>query len=68
MWANRRFAENPYIDSLALVPYFIPILVGLRYTSLKGRPARVQAIFILGLSAILMAMSLIAEWLGARIQ
>jgi hypothetical protein len=67
MWANRRFAENPYIDSLALMVYFIPLLMGLRYTSLKGRPARVQAIFILGLSAILLAVSLIATWLGARL-
>ena len=67
MWATRRFAENPYIDSFAMMAYFIPILVGLRYTSLKGRSVRVQAIFIVGLSAILVAISLIATRLNARL-
>ncbi len=67
IWANRRFAQNPYIDVLGLMAYSVPILVGLRYTSLKGRPSRVQAIFILGLSAILLAIALIAAWLNARV-
>jgi len=67
MWATRRFVDNPYVESLSLMAYLIPVLVGLRYTSLKGRSAGVQAIFILGLSAVLMAMSLISTWLGARL-
>jgi hypothetical protein len=67
MWANRRLADNLFIESFALMAYLIPVLVGLRYTSLKGRPARVQAIFIIGLSVILMAISLLGTWLGARL-
>jgi hypothetical protein len=66
VWANRRFAQNPYVDATAMMAYLIPILVGLHYTSLKGRPASVQAIFIVGVSAVFIAVSLIATWFGAQ--
>lgn len=71
IWVNRRYADypsiDPYIDALGFVAYLVPILVSLRYTSLKGRSARVQAVFILGLSAIVVSIALAAAWLGARI-
>ena len=66
LWANRRFAQNPYVDATAMMAYLIPILVGLHYTSLKGRPASVQAIFIVSLSAALIAVALFATWFGAQ--
>lgn len=66
MWARRRFDDNPYIESVSQMALFLPILVGLRYTSLKGRSAGVQAVFIVGLTVILLTMSLAAPWIGAR--
>lgn len=67
LWAHRQYADNAYVESLGLMAYFIPILAGLRYTSLKGRSTRVQAIFMLGLTAVVTSITLIAAWLGARI-
>jgi hypothetical protein len=66
-WANRRFAGNPYVYASGMMAYVVPILAGLHYTSLKGRPARVQSIFIVGLGVVLMGLSLIATWVGARL-
>jgi hypothetical protein len=66
MWASRRFQGNPFIESFALMAFLFPVLLGLRYTSLKGRSAAVQAIFIFGLSGVLMTISVIATWLGGR--
>lgn len=67
IWAGQRFADHVVVESLMPMAFFIPLLVGLRYTSLKGRSAGVQAIFIIGLCSVLSAMFLIAGWLGARL-
>ncbi len=67
-WSVRqRFDANPYIESLLLLAFFVPVLLGLRHTSLKGRSATVQAIFIVGLIVVLAAMSLVATWISARL-
>jgi hypothetical protein len=67
VWVNRRYDHNPnidpYIDALGFMAYLIPILLSLRYTSLKGRSTRVQAVFMLGMTAILLSISLFTAWL-----
>ena len=63
MWVRLRFGGSPYMNALMPMTYFVPLLIGLRYTSLKGRSTAVQTTFIVGLSAILVALLLSAEWL-----
>jgi hypothetical protein len=53
--------------ALAPMTYLVPFLVGLRYTSLKGRSLRAQAILIAGFSAALAVLLLFAGWLSTRI-
>ena len=53
--------------ALAPMTYLVPFLVGLRYTSLKGRSRRAQAILIAGFSAALAVLLLFAGWLSTRI-
>jgi len=43
--------------SLSHMAYFLPMLLGLRYTALKGRSARAQTIFIWGFTALLTSLS-----------
>ena len=64
MWATARYGSNPYVESLVLVSWMLPMLVGLRYTSLKGRSGRVQAVFIVGNAAVVTAIMLAAVWLN----
>lgn len=65
--ARQQFDANSYIESLLLMAFFVPVLLGLRHTSLKGRSATVQAIFIVGMIVVLAAMFLIATWIGAQL-
>ena len=46
--------------------WMFPFLFSLRYTSLKGRAGLVQAVFIVGTGAIVMAIALGAAWLNAH--
>lgn len=67
MWGMSRYGSNPYLESLFLVSWIPPMLFGLRHTSLKGRPGRVQAVFIAGNTAIVTAIMLVATWINMRI-
>lgn len=58
---------NIYVMSLAPMTYLFPYLVGLRYTSLKGRSPRAQTILIVGLSAALTTFLLLVGWIGTNI-
>jgi hypothetical protein len=58
-----RQGSNPYLNSLLAFSWLVPTVFGLRCTSLKERPGRVQAVFIAGLSAIVIA---IAFWPKVR--
>jgi hypothetical protein len=58
--------SNSYIVAFSMNPVYVPYLFGLRYTSLKGRSAGVQATFIFGLTFMLVMLSLLAGWIGAR--
>jgi hypothetical protein len=66
-WARRQLGDHPYIESLLPMAFFLPLLLGLRYTSLKGRSAAVQWIFIGGLGVIVVAMLLLATWAAERL-
>src|SRR5687768_17228841 len=62
MALRRQLGDNPYVDSLSVMPFLIPFLLSMRYTYLKGRPASVQAVFIAGLSVLLTAFMRAAGW------
>ena len=66
-WATVRYGSNPYLESFMLVSWMLPMLFGLRYTSLKGRPGRVQAVFIAANAAVVTAIALAAAWLNTQI-
>jgi hypothetical protein len=66
-WGIRAYPENPYVSSIGLVSYIPPYLLSMRYTTLKGRPGRVQAVFIGSQMLAVMAIMIGAAWLGQRI-
>ena len=66
-WAMAGNGSNPYLESLLAVSWLVPTLFGQRYTSLKGRPGRVQAVLIAGPAAIVIAIALGAAWINTRI-
>jgi hypothetical protein len=66
MWARARYGENPYLESLALVLWMVPMLFGFSYTELKGRSGPVKAVFIGGLSMIVIAIALASAWLNDK--
>jgi hypothetical protein len=65
MWARARFGENPYLESLLLVSWLLPFLFSQRYTDLKGRSGRVQALMIGGPALIVIAIALTAAWINS---
>jgi hypothetical protein len=56
-----------YLLAAGPMAYVLPYLIGLRYTSLKGRSAAGQAISILSVGATVMAILLAAGWISMRI-
>ena len=44
--------------------WLVPFLFSQRYTYLKGRPGRVQAVFIGGPAAIVIAIALGSAWIN----
>lgn len=65
MWARARFGENPYLESLLLVSWLLPFLFSQRYTDLKGRSGRVQALLIGVPAAVVIALALGAAWINS---
>ena len=65
--AHIRLGDNPYVDSLSILPFMGGILASMRYTYLKGRSNGVQAVFIGGLTLILAVLFLGAGWLTTKI-
>lgn len=59
--ADRRY-DSDYVLILAPMAYTAPFFFSLRYTSLKGRSGRAQAIFIGGFIAALTVLLLFIEW------
>ncbi len=70
MWATARYGNDPYVFSYLFsfmtVSWLLPVAFSERYTSLKGRQGRVQAVVIGGQAAILIAIALVAGWLGSN--
>jgi hypothetical protein len=67
MGAHARIGDNPYVDSLSVMTYTVPIVFSMRYTYLKGRSASVQAVFIGGVTLVIAAIMLAAGWISAQI-
>jgi hypothetical protein len=67
MYAHIRIGDNPYVDSLSIMPFMVAALFSMRYTYLKQRAASVQAVFIGGLSLAIAALMLAAGWISAQI-
>lgn len=67
MWLHVRLGDNPYVDSLSLMPFLAAILIGMRYTYLKGRSGTTQAIFVAGNLALLTGFFLLVGWISARL-
>ena len=67
MGVHVKVGDNPYTDSLSLMPFLVALLFGMRWTYLKGRSALTQTIFIAGNMAVLTAIFLIAGWISARL-
>jgi hypothetical protein len=65
-WAIAHYGKNPYFDSLLALSWLVPFAFSQRYTSLKGRPARVQAVLIVGQAAFVLAVALGAAWLNSN--
>lgn len=68
VWMRLRavFGENPYIDSFSPMPFLIPVLFSMPFTSLKGRSRASQAVFIGGLLLLLTAGSWLVGFVSAR--
>jgi hypothetical protein len=62
-----RTHDNPYVDSLSMMPIVTSWLFGMRYTYLKDRGWAVQAAFIGGISTVVAAILLGAGWLSTLI-
>jgi hypothetical protein len=67
LWAVRQYHGNGYVMVLAPMTYILPFLLSLRYTSLRGRSGRTQAVFVTGLGTLLAAFLLVVAWIGAKI-
>src|SRR6185437_8341395 len=69
VWLAKRheFSGQTYLLSAAPMMYVIPYLIGLRYTSLKGRSALSQAMVIGGTSAVVLAILMAAGWISTKI-
>jgi hypothetical protein len=63
-WGTARYGQEPYLESLFLVSWLVFFVVSQHYTTLKGRPALVQAALIGGQSAIVIAIALAAAWVN----
>lgn len=66
-WKHHQIGGKTYLMALAPMTYLVPFLIGLRYTSLKGRSLGSQAILIVGVSAGLATLLIFAGWLSTKI-
>jgi hypothetical protein len=67
VWSVARFGENGYVTALSPMAFFLPTLLSMRYTSLKGRSTLVQTIFIGGFSLLLTTFFLLVAWMNGQI-
>ena len=67
LWGMQVYPDNPYLFSIGTMSFIPPYLLSMRYTTLKGRPGAVQAVFIGWQLLAVMAIMLGAAWLGQGI-
>jgi hypothetical protein len=67
LWATARYGRDGYRESLFLVSWLVFVVFSEHYTTLKGRPALVQAVLIGGQAAVVIAIALAAAWFNAAI-
>lgn len=63
-WARARYGKNDYLQAFLAVSWMLPLLFSQRYTDLKGRSGRVQAVLIGGPAAIVIAIAMAVVWLN----
>ena len=63
-WATARYGRDPYLESLFFVSWLVFFVFSQHYTTLKGRPALVQAVLIGGQAAVVTAIALAAAWIN----
>lgn len=67
VWAAKMgYGNEPYLMSLVSISWLVALVFSQRYTTLKGRSARVQAVLIGGQAAVIIAIALGAAWVSAR--
>jgi hypothetical protein len=59
--------DNPYADSFATMPFLAAFLLSLPFTSLKGRSARAQVVFIAANLLLLTVILLVAGYVSSVI-
>ena len=65
LWAMGQYGRNSYLQALLSISWLVAFVFSQRYTTLKGRPGRVQAVFIGGQSVIVIAIVLTAAWISS---
>jgi hypothetical protein len=68
VWMSMRYGNGPYLTSLISVSWLVPYVYSQRYTTLKGRSARVQTVLIGGQAAFVIAIALGAAWFSIWIR
>lgn len=67
MTLHLRLGDRTYIDAFSAMAFLVPYLISMRYTTLKGRPANTQTIFI---ATMIILVTLIlggAGWVASKI-
>jgi hypothetical protein len=64
-WLPRETGGHPYRVAFLSNGWLFGFVIGMRYTFLKGWPARTQAVFIGGLISVLAALTVAVGWLNA---
>jgi len=62
-----RLGDRTYVDAFSAMAFLVPYLFSLRYTSLKGRSLRTQAIFIGGMILMLTLILGTAGWIASKL-
>lgn len=62
-----RLGDQAYVNAFSAMAFLVPYLFSMRYTSLKGRSPRTQAIFIGGMILVLTLILGTAGWIASKI-
>lgn len=68
LWVSAQYGRSPYFLSLISVSWLVPYVFSQHYTTLKGRPGRVQAVLIGGQAVFVIGIALAAAWVGASVR